>query len=222
LKQSEADSGRLSPPEPEVPSVETLEGYLDKLASAAPTPGGGSAATVVAAAAAALVAMVARITHGNPKFASVANEANSLAREADALRAQLLEARAEDEAAYGAVVAAMALPRANATERAERTAVLQAALAGAAAAPLDAAGLAVSALRLASRARALENEHLQSDVVCAAAFARAALEAGAANVRVNHRYMKDADTIDAQEAALCELERAGAELYARANGRPGP
>jgi len=166
--------------------------------------------------------MVARITLENPKFSSVANEASSLAHEADALRRNLLEARLEDEAAYGAVVAAMALPRANPAERAQRTAVLQTALGGAAAVPLHAAGLAVSALRLASRASALENENLQSDVVCAAAFARAALEAGAANVRVNHRYMKDAATIVAQEAALRELERAGAELYARANRRPGP
>jgi formiminotetrahydrofolate cyclodeaminase len=222
LKQSEADSERVSPPEPEVPSVETLAGYLDKLGSAAPTPGGGSAATVVAALAAALVAMVARITYENPKFASVANEAGSLAHEADSLRRELLEARSEDEAAYGAVVAAMALPRADAGERAQRTAALQAALGGAAAAPLHAAGLAVTALRLAARAGALGNANLQSDVVCAAAFARAALEAAAANVRVNHHYMKDAETIGAQEAALCELERAGAQLYARANRRPGP
>ncbi len=202
--------------------METLEGYLEALASAAPTPGGGSAATVVAAAAASLVAMVARITGKNPAFASVAKEAGSLVSEADALRRRLLEARAEDEAAYGAVVTAMALPRGNPDERARRTAVLQSALAGAAAAPLHAAGLAVATLRLAVRARALENQHLESDVVCAAAFARAALEAGAANVRVNHRYMKDADAIGVAEAALGELERAGAELYARANGRPGP
>ncbi len=166
--------------------------------------------------------MVARITRENPKFASVSNEAGNLVADADALRRRLLTARLEDEAAYGAVVAAMALPRASAAERAQRSAVLQTALAGAAAAPLEAAGLAVAALRLATRARGLDNPHLQSDVVCAAAFARAALEAGAANVRVNHRYMKDPETIAAQEAALGEFERAGAELHARANGRSGP
>jgi len=202
--------------------VETLEGYLDKLASAAPTPGGGSAATVVAAAATALVAMVARITRENPKFASVANEAERLTQEADALRRDLLQARLEDEAAYGAVVTALALPRANAQERARRTDVLQAALSGAAAAPLHAAGLALGALRLADHAVLLGNENLQSDLVCAAAFARAALKASAANVRVNHLYIKDSHTIGTQEAVLCELERASAELYARANGRSGP
>ncbi len=202
--------------------METLETYLDALASAAPTPGGGSAATVVAAAAAALVAMVARITSDNPKFASVTNEAVAVAREADGLRRRLLEARAEDERAYGAVVSALALPRTTAAEKARRGETVQAALAGAAAAPLHAAGLAVDVLRLAVRARAFENANLQSDVVCAAAFARASLEAGAANVRVNHHYMKDAATAAVQEAALRELERTGAEFYARANGNARP
>jgi formiminotetrahydrofolate cyclodeaminase len=165
--------------------------------------------------------MVARITRENPKFSSVANEAGYLIVEADALRGRLLAARLEDEAAYRAVVEAMALPRADAAERARRTSVLQAALAGAAAAPLEAAALTVAALELAARARRLENANLQSDVVCAAAFARAALEASAANVRVNHHYMTDRATIAAQEAALGELERTGTELHARANGGSG-
>lgn len=202
--------------------METLESYLEALASAAPTPGGGSAATLVAAAAAALVAMVARITESNPKFVEVAGNARALIREADGLRHQLLAARAEDERAYGAVVAAMALPRDSEAAKERRTAALQASLAGAAAAPLHAAGLAVEVLGLAVRARDLENANLQSDVVCAAVFARAALEAGAANVRVNHHYMKDATLRAAQEAELRRFERTGAELYARANRNAGP
>ncbi|MGD0476464.1 MAG: cyclodeaminase/cyclohydrolase family protein, partial [Candidatus Velthaea sp.] len=48
-----------------------LQAYLNRLASAQPTPGGGSAATIVGALGAALVAMVARITLGNPKHADV-------------------------------------------------------------------------------------------------------------------------------------------------------
>ncbi len=200
--------------------MQTLELYFEKLASPAPTPGGGSAATLVGAAAAALVAMVARITGANPRFATVANEAAALAREADALRARFLIAREEDEQAYGAVVDAQALPRASEAEKKVRAERVQAALTGAAAAPLEAAALAAEALELALRAGALGNDHLASDVTCAAIFARAALEASAANVRVNHAYMKDGATIEGQVARLRELEGTGAELYARANGRP--
>jgi formiminotetrahydrofolate cyclodeaminase len=202
--------------------VETLEDYFEALSSAAPTPGGGSAATLVGTAAAALVAMVARITMENPRYASVANEAKGLASEADALRARYLAARALDERAYGAVVLAQKLPRTTDDEKIVRTSTLQAALTGAAEAPLAAAGLAVEALRLVVRAEELDNAHLASDVACAAVFARAALEASAANVRVNHSYMKDATAVAEQASALRELEGTGAELYARANGRSRP
>ena len=52
-------------------SVPGIDAYLDRLASAEPTPGGGSAATLVGAMGAALCAMVARITAGNDRYASV-------------------------------------------------------------------------------------------------------------------------------------------------------
>ena len=59
-----------------------IEGYLDALASADPTPGGGSAATLVGALAAALCAMVARITTTSPKLAPVHEEAAAIAEDA--------------------------------------------------------------------------------------------------------------------------------------------
>ncbi|MGP6158724.1 MAG: cyclodeaminase/cyclohydrolase family protein [Vulcanimicrobiaceae bacterium] len=186
--------------------METLDDYLDALASAAPTPGGGSAATIVGAAGAALVAMVARITGANPKCASRAPEAQRLAERAEALRRALTAARQTDEEAYGQVVAATALPHGSEEAKAERTARLQAALAGAAAAPLHAAGLALEVLRLSQAALALENPHLASDVGCAAAFAAVAVEASAYNVRVNHRYLRDPALVERQELALRALE----------------
>jgi formiminotetrahydrofolate cyclodeaminase len=195
--------------------VETLDDYLTALASANPTPGGGSAATIVGAAAAALVAMVARITAANPKYAERAGTARDLAQRADALRSALLAARAEDEEAYGRVVTASGLPRTTEQAKAERTTSLQAALAGAASAPLQAAGLARDVLRLSEAALGLENPHLASDVGCAASFAAAALEASAYNVRVNHRYLRDPALVERQERSLRELERERVEIAGR-------
>jgi formiminotetrahydrofolate cyclodeaminase len=188
------------------------------LASAEPTPGGGSAATIVGALGAALVAMVARITLGNPKFAPVAGDALMLVESADALRAKFAAARAADETAYAAVVAAQALPRTSGSERAARTQRLQAALTGAADEPLAAAALAADLIALCARAAALRNVHLMSDVECALAFGRAALEASAANVRINHRFMKDPAVVEAQQRRLQELAAAAAhgEAAARA------
>jgi formiminotetrahydrofolate cyclodeaminase len=192
--------------------VESIDAYLEALASAAPTPGGGSAATIVAACGAALVGMVARITSESGKHADRRALAERLIQSADERRAELLAARAQDERAYGAVVAAMSLPRATDEQKAARTAALQAALEGAAAAPLCAASLALDVLRLADSALELRNANLISDVGCAAEFAFAALAASAHNVRINHKFMKDEAAIRAQEAILQTYEPAAGEL----------
>lgn len=179
-----------------------LHAYLNRLASAQPTPGGGSAATVVGALGAALIAMVARITLGNPKYTPVHADAVLLVGDADTLRARFAAARTADETAYARVPRAQALPRSTPVEQAYRNDQLQLALAGAAQAPLDAAALAADLLSLCERAAALHNAHLTSDVECALHFGRAALEASAVNVRVNHRYLKDARLVHEQNERL--------------------
>jgi formiminotetrahydrofolate cyclodeaminase len=182
-----------------------LQAYLNRLASLEPTPGGGSAATLVGAMGAALVAMVARITLDNPKHAAVHPEALVLVERADAVRAQFVAARAADEAAYAAVPEAQRLPRSTTEEQAQRTSALQAALAGAAAAPLHAAGLALELLVLCERTAGLRNTALMSDVECALAFGEAALAASAANVRVNHHYLKNEQLVRSQATALDDI-----------------
>jgi formiminotetrahydrofolate cyclodeaminase len=191
-----------------------FDAYLDALASAAPTPGGGSAATLVGALAAALCAMVARITAGAPKHAAVHAAARAIAADADALRAAFVALRPEDEAAFGAVVAAQALPRASESERFARTAAMQHALVRAAEVPLAVAGRAADAFDLTARTAALGNAHLASDVACALHFARAAFDAAGENVRVNHHYLHDAAIVDAQRAQLDGLTARAAAVQA--------
>ena len=187
--------------------MERIDKYLQALASEAPIPGGGSAATIVAAHGAALVAMVARICAGNPKRASTHELAERLIRDADHARNALLESRALDESAFSLVVAAQALPRDTDEAKTTRTVALQASLAGAAYAPLLAARQALSVLSLSRDALALENEHLLSDLGCAAEFASSAIRACTYNVRINHRYLRNATLVAEQRDELLELEQ---------------
>jgi formiminotetrahydrofolate cyclodeaminase len=182
--------------------VLNFDDYLDRLASSDPTPGGGSAAALTGAMAAALLAMVARITLGSEKHTHVHPLARRIVHDADALRADFVAARPIDEAAYGAVIAVQALPRGSEHEKRERMERMQIALTGAAEAPLGVAGLATDAIRLAELTAALGNDHLMSDVDCALRLARAALDASAANVKVNHRFLKNAEVITAQASRL--------------------
>lgn len=196
-------------------SVTGIDAYLDRLASADPTPGGGSAATLVGALGAALCAMVARITAGNDRYVSVRAEASAIVAAADMLRERFAAARPLDEAAYERVVAASALPKDGDERKRARTAALQAALVGAAEAPLAAAGLSAEGVALAERANALGNTHLVSDVECALHFFRAALAASAANVRINHHFIKDPAIVRAQEERLVAIVDAASAALQR-------
>ena len=182
--------------------MESLEEYLARLASPSPTPGGGSAATIVAAMAAALVAMAARITAANPRYAARHALGVSIATLADTLRTQIVQAQTQDEEAFAAVMTTHGEARQEALLRAAK-------------APLHVMRLALDVEHLAAEALDLENPHLMSDLGCAAEFAAAALAASAYNVRINHRSMRDAQAIAVQVTEMERYERESAALLAR-------
>jgi formiminotetrahydrofolate cyclodeaminase len=159
--------------------------------------------------------MVARITLHSAKLAPVHEEATAIVDDADDLRRRFVELRPVDEAAFKAVMAAQALPKTTDAETAARRERLQQALTGAAEAPLEAARLATDAFALTARTAELHNGNLMSDVDCAMRFARAAFDASAANVEVNHRYISDVMTVVQQRDRLATLARAAREFESR-------
>jgi formiminotetrahydrofolate cyclodeaminase len=193
-------------------SMESLESYLDRLASDAAVPGGGSAAAVSGAMGAALVAMVARIARANPRNAENAESLELIAERADELRSELTQARALDEAAYQAVVNAQALPKDDPEQQRDRRQALDDALARAAEEPLRSAKLNLELLQVAARLLEFPVSALSSDIGSAAELAAGALASCAYNVRVNHKYMRDDETITLQRDALAQTQTAGVAL----------
>jgi formiminotetrahydrofolate cyclodeaminase len=191
--------------------VESLDAYLERLASSDPVPGGGSAAALTAALAAALVAMVARILAAAGKDVVTAGGVER----ANRLRSELNEARQRDETAYAGVVAAQALPKRDETERSARRRAIDAALEAAAQAPLHTAALALKVLELTDRLLEVPMGALASDVGCAAELAHAALTAAGYNVRINHRYMRDEAPIREQAKMLVRYEGEASRILAR-------
>ena len=192
--------------------METLTDYLTQLASESPTPGGGSAATIVGAMGTALVAMVARITAGNKKYAEQAALANDLVTRADKLREEFMTAREDDESAFKAVVVAMAFPKQTDEQKAHRAIALQSALSVAAAEPLHVCELGLELLHMTTQTLQLRNRNLISDVGCAAEFGSACVSAAAYNVRINHSFMSDLEAVENQEHVLVQYERQAASL----------
>lgn len=170
---------------------DTLQHYLDDLASAQPTPGGGSASALSGAIASALASMVCRLTLGKQGYEEVQQEIEDIVGQTEALRARFSELIAEDIAAYGRLSASYKLSRDSDEARTARTSAIQHHLLGAAEVPLEMAECAARLLDYCQRIAELGNTNVLSDLLTAALLANAAAQGAALMVRVNLRYLKD-------------------------------
>ena len=96
---------------------QTLQTYLDDLASSKSTPGGGSATAGRGAMAAALAAMVCQLTLGKEKYADVQGGNYRVAQPGREQRQRFQELLAADIAAYGKFSACLKLPRETEDQR---------------------------------------------------------------------------------------------------------
>ena len=179
-----------SPPPPPPSSRDaapTLNGWIDELAGAAPTPGGGSAAALAGTLAAALVAMVARLTIGRKAYAGVEARAREILAEAEQLRAGLRRLVDEDAAAYEGVSAAYKIPKSDS----RRARAIDDALLAASRPPAEVVKLARRILALAQTIEHIGNQNAASDARVAGMLARTAIDGATENVNVNLAGMSD-------------------------------
>ena len=89
----------------------TLNHFLSRVAAAEAVPGGGSVAALAGSLAAALGEMVAGLTSGKKKFASLQHRMEALHAILSGARSVLLELVEEDASAYQGVIRALKLPK---------------------------------------------------------------------------------------------------------------
>lgn len=194
--------------------VRTLEGYIEAVASSAPTPGGGSVVGVVGALSAALGQMVLNFT-GAPADGGPSRRDELLHALADC-QAHLLQGAADDEAAYRGYRDASALPKATAEEKAVRKAAMQAALTTATEVPLAIAEQAARVAALLVEVAQIGNRHLASDAALGALLAETTLRGALLNVRGNAALLKDTDRAQHYREAADRLEAEGRQAAAMA------
>lgn len=159
--------------------------WLERLGSSDPTPGGGAAAALAASAGAALVEMVVNLTKGKKAYAEHESHVVPIGEQAATLRERAWRLAADDEAAFGAVMAAYGLPKQTDDDRAARAAAIERATAAAARPPLQVAAVAAEVIELAASLPGRSNPNVLSDVGVAASLAVSSLESAAINVEVN-------------------------------------
>ena len=178
----------------------SCEAFLEDLAGSAPAPGGGGAAALVGAAGAALGNMVGSLTVGKKKYAAVEADILILNRRAAALRKQLEGLVQADADAFTPLAAAYKLPKETPEQQAHKAAVLEAALEGACAVPLEIMSACCEGIALAAEYAEKGSVMAVSDAGCAALFCKAALQAAGLNVSIITRLMADKARAAAQNA----------------------
>ena len=193
--------------------------FLAQLASKAPTPGGGGTAALVGAAGVALGNMVGCLTTGKKKYAAVEADIQALNARAEALRLELEALVQADADAFAPLAAAYGLPKDTPEQTAHKAAVLEAALDGASAVPLQIMEKCAEGIALAEQYAAKGSVLAVSDAGCAAVLCKAALQAASLNVFINTKLMADrthAAALDGASAVPLQIMEKCAEGIALA------
>lgn len=157
-------------------ATKSLTAFLDLVSADTPAPGGGSVSALAGSLSAALSAMVSGLSFeklGGARF-------EELGREAQQLKARLLQLVDDDSAAFEAIMVAF-----RSKDPAHRPAQILAAYEQAIAVPQEVAEKALHALQLASEILRTGLPSAASDAVVGGLLARAASLGALANVRIN-------------------------------------
>lgn len=179
---------------------QSLDQFLDAVASREPAPGGGAVAATVLAMAAGLAGMAARFAEG--RLDGAAEQAGH----ADRLRERAAPLAQRDADAYAQVVTAYRIPRESDPEgRRER---IRHALRDAAEVPAEVARIAAEVAEIAAMLARDGNPNLAGDAVTASLLAEAAARSASSLVRVNVT-SGGLDESLAEEAERCVQTAAG-------------
>jgi formiminotetrahydrofolate cyclodeaminase len=184
----------------------SCEDFVAALGTPSPVPGGGGAAALVGALGAALGNMVAGLTLGKKKYASVAAEMLALKDMAERLQGDLLALIQRDAEAFAPLAAAYRLPKNTEQEKAHKAQVMETALREACSVPLEVMRKCGDVIVLLETAAAKGNACALSDAGVGAAFCKAALVGAGLNVFINTQAMRDhtfAERINSMASALC-------------------
>ncbi|WP_313815294.1 cyclodeaminase/cyclohydrolase family protein [Citricoccus sp.] len=175
---------------------ESIEGYVERLASGEPTPGGGATGALLLAQGVGLLAMAARFS-----------DHEELAGRAATLASRALALSDDDEQAFARVSEAFGLPKETDSDRQERSHRIQEAIRAAAVPPRDLVETSGDALRIAEDVLADCNTNVLSDVAAGLGCVRGTLVAAAATLETDLAPLQDEDARTQVSTDIGEADR---------------
>jgi glutamate formiminotransferase/formiminotetrahydrofolate cyclodeaminase len=185
-----------------------LRQFCNETLSDSPAPGGGSVAALMGALGASLGGMVANLSAGRRGWDDKLKYFSDRAVKAQQLKDELLFLVDEDTAAFNKVMAAFALPKESAEEKAARKAAIQSANQYAAEIPLRVMETAAKSYPLLAEMAKNGNPASISDVGVGLLAVRACIGGAAMNVRINLAGLKDEKF---KSTLLKRIQQIGAE-----------
>jgi formiminotetrahydrofolate cyclodeaminase len=182
--------------------------FLEKLSSAAPTPGGGSASALAGALSASLVAMVAGLSSKQKRMVDIRKK--SLA-----IQKRLFQAIAEDAKSFDDVMKAFRLPKNTKKERLVRTKAIRKAYKKATVTPQLVCQQSIKLLEYSNFLILRGNPNAISDAGVAAFLANTALKGGLLNIGINLGPVRDKSFRKKMHAVVGKLEKRGNQLMGR-------
>lgn len=181
----------------------TLKDFSIIAASKDPTPGGGGVSSYVGALAASLAQMVTNLTIGKPKYIMYTDELESIKKEADIIRANLLACVQKDADDFMPLAKAYSMDK-NSPNYEQ---VLQDCLKQAAKTPYIVLKYCTRIIDLDERLAVIGSKISVSDAGTSVMLAHGAMYGAFMNIKVNTRLMKDreyADSIDNESVKLLD------------------
>ena len=160
-----------------------IKRFLEKLGSAAPTPGGGSASALAGAVSASLILMTAGLSLKKGKLKE--KEIREIKKEVLAIQKRLFRAIEEDAKSYKTVLRAFRLPKNTEKERLVRTKAIQKAYQKATVTPQLVCQQSMRLLEYSHVLIKKGNPNAVSDAGVAAFLADAAIKGGSINICIN-------------------------------------
>lgn len=169
----------------------SLRQFCNETLSDSPAPGGGSVAALVGALGVSLGGMVANLSAAKQGWDARIPEFSAVARQAQALKDQLLHLVDQDTAAFNKVMEAFRLPKGSEEEKAARSQAIQVANEYAARVPLSVMEAAFQAYALIRQMAETGNPASITDAGVGALCIHTCIQGAALNVRINLSGLKD-------------------------------
>ena len=167
--------------------------FISKLASDAPTPGGGGAAALAGALAMALGNMVASLTLNSKKYAFAKKDMLEIKDKANEIQNELLDAIDQDAENFKPLIEAYKLPSDTDKEKMLKQMRLDKCTIDACQTPLQIMKSCCAVIELVADLADKGSRMALSDAGCAAALAKAALQAASLNIFINTKSMRYRD-----------------------------